>query len=132
MTDSKRYAVASLVERSGKYLVVWNTKFGGWGLPGGKLRFGETILAANARELFEETGVKVAGQRLVYQGWTEPNIGIDGKPALVSVVKTEIVGEPVEKEPGHKVSWLYQPELIVASPFSSFYVKLFHELGRSL
>jgi ADP-ribose pyrophosphatase YjhB (NUDIX family) len=38
---------------------------GQWTLPGGRLRGGETIAAAVAREVLEETGIRVATARLI-------------------------------------------------------------------
>jgi 8-oxo-dGTP diphosphatase len=38
---------------------------GRWSLPGGRVRGGETLLAAVEREVLEETGIRVAADRLV-------------------------------------------------------------------
>jgi ADP-ribose pyrophosphatase YjhB (NUDIX family) len=48
------------IERDGKFLFQERRKqpyYGYWGFPTGKIRWGETILQAAARELFEETGL---------------------------------------------------------------------------
>ncbi|HEY3593135.1 MAG TPA: NUDIX hydrolase [Polyangiaceae bacterium] len=38
---------------------------GRWSLPGGRVRVGETLIAAVEREVLEETGIRVAADRLV-------------------------------------------------------------------
>jgi len=62
-------AVILVVENDkGKLLVLERRKhpyFGFWGFPGGKIRWGETILEAAARELKEETGLSA---ELEYRG----------------------------------------------------------------
>ena len=53
---------------SGQLLVQERLKhpyFGFWGFPGGKIRWGETIIEAAARELMEETGLSI---ELTYRG----------------------------------------------------------------
>ena len=40
----------------------WSNK---WGIPGGKIKWGETSIAGLRREILEETGLKVAGIRFV-------------------------------------------------------------------
>jgi 8-oxo-dGTP pyrophosphatase MutT (NUDIX family) len=55
----------AVVERGDRVLLVrraeWDTLPGTWELPGGKVDAGETIAAALARELEEETGLQASG-----------------------------------------------------------------------
>lgn len=46
------------------YLIVQTTKWrGSWGIPGGKVELGETILAAAVREIQEEVGLEIVHVR---------------------------------------------------------------------
>ena len=61
-------AVIIVLQKGDEVLVQERLKhpyFGFWGYPGGKIRWGETILEACARELHEETGLTAT---LQYQG----------------------------------------------------------------
>lgn len=61
-------AVILVLEHEGKLLVQERLKhpyYGFWGFPGGKIRWGETIMEAAARELHEETGLSA---ELIYRG----------------------------------------------------------------
>ncbi|AZI42965.1 NUDIX domain-containing protein [Deinococcus psychrotolerans] len=52
--------VGALVSGPAGYLIVQTTKWrGSWGVPGGKVEYGETLLAAVEREFVEETGLKI-------------------------------------------------------------------------
>ena len=56
-----KVAVCLMISHKGKLLVQQRLKqpyYGYWGRPTGKIRWGETILQAAARELLEETGLK--------------------------------------------------------------------------
>lgn len=64
----KSAVIIVLQNAEGQVLVQERLKhpyFGFWGYPGGKIRWGETILEAGARELTEETGLRA---ELVYRG----------------------------------------------------------------
>ena len=61
---SERRVIATvgglLVANTGELLLIRTAKWSGrWGLPGGKIDYGETLLAAYRREMREETGIDV-------------------------------------------------------------------------
>ncbi|WP_424951884.1 NUDIX domain-containing protein [Deinococcus sp.] len=50
----------------GLYLIVRTTKWrGSWGVPGGKVEWGETLVAATLREFREEVGLSLRGLEYV-------------------------------------------------------------------
>lgn len=60
--------VGAVVWRDGRILLIRRGKpprSGQWSLPGGAQRLGETLAAAAAREVREETGLEVAGLELL-------------------------------------------------------------------
>lgn len=60
-------AVLAVVIHDGKLLLVQRANppdAGLWGFPGGKVEFGETLLTAAERELFEETGITAVAERI--------------------------------------------------------------------
>ncbi|ADV68631.1 NUDIX domain-containing protein [Deinococcus maricopensis] len=65
MTEhTKPLAVVGVLARrpDGRVLLVQTTKWrGAWGVPGGKVEYGERLADAAARELHEETGLSVTG-----------------------------------------------------------------------
>lgn len=62
-----RLSVSAVVWRApgAAILLMRRSDNGQWGLPGGYVELGESVEAAAAREVFEETGVHVAPERLI-------------------------------------------------------------------
>ena len=58
--------VGALLRGPAGYLIVQTTKWrGAWGVPGGKVEYGETLTAALHREFLEETGLAIRESRWV-------------------------------------------------------------------
>lgn len=85
--------VACVIQRRGKYLLCRRAArkrhAGLWEFPGGKLRRGESIEDAAARELSEELRLKVTGVGTTLQRTRDP-----GSPYVVRFVEVEARGEP--------------------------------------
>jgi ADP-ribose pyrophosphatase YjhB (NUDIX family) len=60
-----RPSVSAVVIRDGHLLLQQRADSGEWGLPGGSVEIGETVVAAVEREVWEETGFEVTVSRLV-------------------------------------------------------------------
>ena len=118
MTEEPIVAAVSLIERSdGRILCVWNRRYLGWSLPGGKVEPGETNGQAQERELKEETGLETLSRKSLYRG---PHNG-----ATVHVFLITTRGQPRVMEKGCPVAWLSREEFLAESPFADFYRELF-------
>jgi 8-oxo-dGTP diphosphatase len=65
-------AVGGIVVRDGSLLLVQRGRgaaVGKWSIPGGRVQWGETLAAAVAREVFEETALRVTAG--AFAGWVE-------------------------------------------------------------
>jgi ADP-ribose pyrophosphatase YjhB (NUDIX family) len=60
-----RPSVSAVIFRDDRLLLQQRADSGQWGLPGGSVEIGETVTAAVAREVREETGYEVRVGRLV-------------------------------------------------------------------
>lgn len=74
----------------------WPPHEGAWALPGGHVDAGETSRAAAARELEEETGVRVAADDLRQIGvWDSPGRDPRGRYVTVAYAAVVPVGTPI-------------------------------------
>jgi 8-oxo-dGTP pyrophosphatase MutT (NUDIX family) len=65
-TRAIRPGVSAVIrDDAGRVLLQQRTDNGRWGLPGGAVEFGESVLEALQREVLEETGLTIAVERLV-------------------------------------------------------------------
>ena len=89
-----------------------STAVGRWGFPGGMHEVGETILAAAARELQEETGIEAEPKRVI-DAFDVIGKDADGRYrvhfVLVCVVLDWKAGEGAPIEDASAVGW-YTPE----------------------
>ena len=118
-------AAVSLIERQdGRILCVWNGRYGGWALPGGKVEEGESAEQAQARELLEETGLETLSAQLFYEG--PHGITVDStRGSTVRIYYVVAHGAPREVELGRPVTWLTRDEFLRWSPFARFYQTVF-------
>ena len=98
---------AAIHDQQGRLLLIQRRKppeAGAWGLPGGKVDFGETVKEAVLREIDEELGV-----RLVLEGLaclTETILSDDGRHWVAPVYKARIAsGTPSIMEPEKHSDW---------------------------
>ena len=88
-----RIAVSALIFDEGRILLALRRDIDWWNLPGGGMEIGETVDEAVHREVYEETHLEVAIERLV---------GVYSKPQKQEVVLTfrchVTGGEPTETE----------------------------------
>lgn len=81
--DNPAVTAFALVERDGRYLVLERGQEpyrGSWELPGGFVETGESPAEAVAREIFEETGLRVATPSII--GTYTSRYGDDGKQTV--------------------------------------------------
>lgn len=131
-TQQEPRAAVSLIERAedGRLLCVWNRRYGGWALPGGKVEAGESAEDAQARELREETSLETIERVLVFEG--EHGLKVEGsRGSRVSLFRVlYYIGEPREMEIGCPVAWLTREEFLERSPFRDFYGRVFDAIRR--
>jgi 8-oxo-dGTP diphosphatase len=102
-------AVSAAIFRDGKVLLVRRARSPGKGfysLPGGRVEFGESLQVALAREVDEETGLRIDIVGLV--GWREvlPGGPGDGHYVILSFAARWTAREPVLNDEHDDFKWL--------------------------
>ena len=101
-----RPGVGAVVIHEGSLLLVKRGREPGkglWAVPGGKVEWGETIAATAQREVFEETGVRVAPGPVV---WVGESIGPDHHFVLVDVTASYVAGVPQPNDDADEARWV--------------------------
>ncbi|MBC7578838.1 NUDIX hydrolase [Tardiphaga sp.] len=102
-------AVSASIFRDGKVLLVqraYAPAQGSWSVPGGRVEFGEPLHAALAREVMEETGLRIAILGLA--GWREVLPASSGGRHFVvmSFAARWAAGEPILNDECADFAWL--------------------------
>jgi 8-oxo-dGTP diphosphatase len=115
--DRPLVGVGVVVWRGDKFLLVQRGKApnkGHWSIPGGAQQLGETVNAAAAREVLEETGLSVEVGALidVVDGIMNNEHGeLEYHYTLVDVVAESPQGEPVAADDAADVAWFTLDDL---------------------
>lgn len=126
MKDRKLAAVSLIIRADGRLLCVFNQRYNGWTLPGGRVEDGETPEDAQGRELFEETGCRVFRWRqLEYVAPVVPPAPHADRASQVLVYRCDVSGEPYEAEKGSPVAWMTRDAFLDGCPFRDFYARMF-------
>ncbi len=130
MKSARCAVVACIVRDDGKMLVVWNKRYGRWGMPGGKVEEGEELLDALKREVREETGVDAIGFCLAYEGHHGESVE-STRGSYVYLYTVQIYGVPREVEPGCPVTWFTREEFLKWGLAPDFYRRAF-AIGQTM
>lgn len=109
MATHVRVGVQAIVRRGDHVLLGLRANtfgHGTWGLPGGHLEVGESLVEAAGRELLEETGIRALDSRVVCV--TDPDPAANHH-MQVGVEVLEYLGEVRVREPERCVGWEFWP-----------------------
>jgi len=102
-------AVSAVIFRDGKVLLVRRARSPGkcfYSLPGGRVEFGESLHTALAREVDEETGLRI--DIVALAGWREvlPSAGGGGHYLIMSFAARWVAREPLLNDEHDDFKWL--------------------------
>ena len=130
-----RVAVGALVLHEGKILLVERGKppaQGVWALPGGRVKWGETLVEAIKREVKEETGIEIDVGEIIYtfDSITQSALGeIDYHYVIIDFLAHPIepVGLPQASDDAADAAWV-TPAQIDTLPMSQTTLELIHKI----
>jgi ADP-ribose pyrophosphatase YjhB (NUDIX family) len=119
MEKQPKVSVALIIENDeGKFLAQQRLKqpyYGFWGRPTGKVRWGERLEEAAARELLEETGLRVDLEVKGFYHKIDRDIDTDElleDKYFIIVYGKNPRGQLIEKDEGHINAWMTDEELL--------------------
>jgi len=131
-TQRPQLAVSAAIFRDGKVLLVRRARSPGEGfysLPGGRVEFGESLHQALAREVDEETGLRIDIVGLA--GWREvlPSAGGSGHYLIMSFAARWRAGEPELNDEHDDFKWL-TPDALGDLPVTGGLPEVLQAAGR--
>jgi 8-oxo-dGTP diphosphatase len=103
-------AVNVIVEKEGRFLVVRNA-LGGWGFPGGFIRWRETPLEAAVRECEEETGLHIKPRKIIGCRFMISS-AFYRMSSMTAVVCAEVIGGTLRSSLEGEPCWLEKEEAL--------------------
>ena len=123
-------AVGVLVRRGDEILLVQRGKpphRGSWSIPGGHLRFGETITEAAVREVREECGIeiKLRDSRLVLNRIGRTEAGIQYHFVIIDLLADWVSGDALAGDDADAIQWVRPDEVhkLRTSPGLAKYIR---------
>lgn len=107
-SEAPRLCVGALIEKDGKFFIMFSHKWGDRGcVPGGGVDGGETLERAVIRETMEETGMRVQPLRLicVQESLSSPEYHKPSHFVSVNFHCRWLSGEPVLNEEAQSCGW---------------------------
>ncbi|WP_207477797.1 NUDIX hydrolase [Arenibaculum pallidiluteum] len=115
--DRPWVGVGVCVRRGGRVLLVRRgrpPRMGEWGIPGGAQRLGETLAEAAAREVLEETGLRIENPRIltaVDAITRDTSLRVEYHYTLVEIVAESPEGEARAGDDALEVCWAAPDEI---------------------
>ncbi|MCF3961673.1 NUDIX hydrolase [Streptomyces fuscigenes] len=100
-----------LLDDQARVLLMWRHRFAtdtwNWEIPAGIVEDGESLTAAAAREVLEETGYKVAPDALEPLAYNQPVGGMSNAEHHVFLARDGVrVADPVDTHEADRIEWL--------------------------